>query len=83
MPFAENSEKVVYETQKNIEKVKENWKDPIGNQYVCWLEQTLEKLRQLEKRREIIRLKVEKISLLCENIQSTDEDSPKLLKKTR
>ena len=83
MSSVENSEKVIFETELIIENVKNNWRDPVGKQYVCWLEQTLEKLKQLERRREIIRLKAEKIALLCENIASTDADSPKILKKTR
>lgn len=83
MANIENSEIVLHETAKTIELVKSNWSDPLGKQYVCWLEQTLEKLKHLERRREIIRLKAEKITLLCKQVSSSDDDQPKVLKKIR
>lgn len=83
MANIENSEIVIHDTAKTIEFVKSNWSDSLGNQYVCWLEQMLEKLKHLERRREVMRLKVEKITLLCEQIASTDDAQPKVLKKTR
>ncbi len=83
MGSIENSEIIVHETAKTIEFVRSNWSDSLGGQYVCWLEQTAEKLKQIERRREIARLKMEKIALLCEQMPSADEDSPKVLKKTR
>lgn len=83
MANIENSEIIIHDTAKTIEFVKSNWSDQLGNQYVCWLEQTLEKLKHLERRREVMRLKAEKITLLCEQIASTDDDQPKVLKKTR
>lgn len=83
MANIENSEIVIHDTVKTIDFVESNWRDPLGNQYVCWLEQMLEKLKHLERRREVIRLKAEKITLLCEQIASTNDDQPKVLKKTR
>lgn len=83
MANIENSEIVIRDTAKTIEFVKTNWSDSLGKQYICWLEQTLEKLKHLERRREILRLKAEKITLLCEQIASTDDDQLKVLKKTR
>lgn len=83
MPLDSNIEQIVYETKSTIEFVKNNWKDPIGDQYIYWLEQTLEKIKKMEHHREIIQLKIEKISLLCEKIASADDDPPKILKKIR
>lgn len=83
MAAIKNSEIITHETAKTIDYVKSNWSDPLGNQYISWLEQTLEKVKHLERRREILRLKAEKITLLCEQVASTDNDQPKVLKKTR
>lgn len=83
MANIENSESVIHETTKTIEFVKANWTDPVGKQYVYWLEQTLEKLKQLERHREVMQLKAKKVALLCEQVSSTDDDPPKVLKKTR
>jgi len=83
MSVAENNTKLIRETQATIDFVRDNWVDPLGYQYIYWLEQTLERIRQLELRREIIHLKIEKISLYCNNVLSTDDEAPKVLKKTR
>lgn len=83
MANIENSEIIIHDTAKTIEFVKSNWSDPLGNQYVCWLEQTLGKIKHMERRREMMRLKAEKTTLLCEQIASSDDDQPKVLKKTR
>lgn len=83
MTNVENSEIVVHETAKTIEFVRANWSDSLGAQYICWLEQILEKLKHLEHHREIMRLKAEKITLLCEQIASAPDDEPKVLKKTK
>lgn len=83
MTNIENSKIVIHDTAKTIEFIKANWSDPLGNQYVCWLEQALEKLKHLERRREVMRLKAEKIALLCEQISCADDDQPSVLKKTR
>lgn len=82
MANIENSERIIHETSKTIEFVQSNWSDSCGDQYVCWLEQTIETLKRLERRREVLRLKAEKITLLCEQISSAD-DQPKVLKRTR
>ena len=83
MANIENSEIIIHDTAKTIEFVKSNWSDPLGNQYVCWLEHTLGKIKHIERRRDMMRLKAEKITLLCEQIASSDDDQPKVLKKTR
>lgn len=82
MLSSEIGEKTVFETKSTIEFIKANWKDSLGEQYVRWLEQSLERIKQMERSREIIRLKAEKIQLLCEDISSSDGDTPKVLKLT-
>lgn len=76
-----SDETILSNTKATIEYVKETWTDSLGTQYILWLEQTLKKLQQIEKHREIIRLKAEKIRLLCEEIETTDDNPPKTLKK--
>ena len=71
------------ETKAIIEFIKTNWKDSLGEQYVRWLEQSLAQIKQMEIRRESIRQKAEEIQLLCEEISSSDGDTPKTLKITR
>ncbi len=83
MLSSEIGEKTIFETKATIEFIKANWKDSLGEQYILWLEQSLERIKQLERSREIIRLKAEKIHLLCEEISSSDGDTPKTLQLTR
>ena len=75
-------EKVSFETKSAIEYIKDNWKDDFGAGYIHWLEETLEKIRSIEKKRELIHLKAEKIKVVCTMISSSDGDSPKELKLT-
>lgn len=82
MSNTEYGEIVIRNEEKTIEFIKSNWNDMIGRQYVCWLEQVLGKLKQIERQREVVRLKAAKIALLCEQITSTS-NPPKVLKKTR
>lgn len=83
MTDAKNSEIVIRDTVKTIDHVKSNWRDPLGEQYICWLEQTLENLKRMERSREIIRLRAEKIALLCGQAASADSDQPKVRRKTQ
>ena len=81
MANIEGSESVIRDTTKTIELIKDNWSDSLGEQYIRWLEQTEKQLKHIERRREIIQLKAEKIRILCEQIISTDDKKIKTLKK--
>lgn len=60
--------------------IKENWMDPLGKEYVLWLERTQNQIKTMERKREILGLKKEKIRLICEDICANgDADNPKTL----
>ena len=77
---SEDGRILLNELQTAIDFLKQNWTDSIGNQYILWLEQTQTKIKEIERRREIISLKKVKIKLICESIKSEgDADDPKKL----
>ena len=71
---------LLYDLHAATEFLKQNWTDSLGKQYILWLEQTQAKIKEIERRREIISLKKEKMKLICESISSEgDADEPKKL----
>ena len=77
---SEDGRILLNELQTAIDFLKQNWTDSIGKQYILWLEQTQTKIKEIERRREIISLKKVKIKLICESINSEgDADDPKKL----
>ena len=84
MPAFEKNEKLIYDTKANIEYIKNDWTDSLGQQYVMWLEETLQKLISIERKREIVGLKAQKIMLLCDTTDKADsEERQKVLKLER
>ena len=78
MGISEEGKIVIQGTAKTKEFVKYHWQDSIGAQYVHWIEQTEEKLKQIDRQREILHIKCKKIALLCKSVSSDDEGTPKI-----
>lgn len=82
MEMSEEGKIVLRTTANTKEYVNDHWKDSFGAQYSLWLEQTSEKLQQMERQREVLHLRKEKITLLCESVAADDNDPPKTRKRT-
>lgn len=84
MPHFEKNEKLIYDTKANIEYIKSDWTDSLGQQYVMWLEDTLGKLISIEQKRETVALKTQEILSTCGETDAQDgEERPKVLKLVR
>lgn len=75
MNIDEHNRLLLTELSKSREFIQQNWKDPIGDQFVAWVLQSEENLKKIERKREIIRLKCEKIKILCQDARTENEDA--------
>ena len=80
----ESNQHILSELEQTKEFIQQNWCDPISSQYIIWLTRAEEKIRKMERRRELIRLEKEKIQILCEAAINDDAgDSHKTRSRIR
>lgn len=59
--------------------IRENWPDKIGEQILLWLDNIESELSSLERRRELVSLKKQKIYMVCTKMWDEGSDPPKEL----
>ena len=70
----------ISELSKLKQSIEQNWNDDLSKQYLLWIDLMEKRLKENDRDYEIIRLKLIKIKLLCENIiENSDIEDPKIL----
>lgn len=79
----ELKQQTLIELRKSKEFIKLNWSDSVAEQYFIWIEQTEERLKKIEQRRETIHSNLCDILTICQNAVEDSDDEPKTLKRVR
>ena len=67
---------LILELRKSKEFIKQNWSDPIAEQYLIWLEKVEDRIKDFEIAREDIPNAIEEIHRICQNAIDGCDDEP-------
>ena len=77
-------QQVLFELRKSKEFIEANWKDSIAEQYLIWVEQAENTLKECDEHHEVICSTLCEIESVCKAaIDDNDDETPKTLKKVK